>query len=993
MKRIALFICINIFLMTVAVLATTTFATEIVVPAFSDWTLAGNGKRVDPNILEVTGDGKSSGAWQTKPLKLQPGQFYRYSVSLQGTDTSGGCLPCGFAGFHRDYSAQKDQWVDESFSFRLQDHVSELPLRMGQWESKGTFQFRNIKLETVIPVLKEFNFPFGKIKLGDGETILNGIYRFDGGFYGQNTNIHQPLHYSNTNFNSNRWCFSNGHSVLYRFSLPVLFDAANVQLHVCYYAGGEGVVEASKDGETRWTELGRLDKIGVREFIVPPMAFPLETLYLRIRGLEKSNFQVDSISFEAPLAQNNLLDVQKINIAGETFLATSIDENSETNSEQIDEIVITTDNKIRVGKELFPLEMAATPEAIEQKFRVGNRHYILKTVKTHPLQRSDYGYAISVSEQSGSDNTGSIVTDSKRADLWWCEADWKISRDRISPDKTTAKPIRIFAAKNDVEGFQVVVRANGQPITGLTGTLTELKNKNGTTIPKDNVELLYAYYHFVHSKTDSTGKNDFWPDALPPLDKPINIETGQNQPIWVNVKIPSEIVSGDYTGSFRLQSADGTFQVEIPYTVTVWNFLLPQENHLETAYGFNPWQVARYHNAKTDEDRRRVIEMYLQCFSDHRISIYAPTPFDHIGIKWLPKENPPRCELDFTRFDAEMSRVLDKFHFTNFQIGVHGLGSGTFHDRVLPSIEGFGEDTPEYKAMLSDYLGKLQKHLEEKGWINKAYVYWFDEPAPKDYEFVANGFAKLEKYAPKLRRMITEQPTDGFLETLKKAGTSITIWCPCSPAHHTFKSGIAEKLMENGARFWWYVCTGPKAPHCTLFIDHPATELRVWHWQTWQRNIVGTLVWESTYWHSGAAFPNSFQNPYLDPMSYVSGYSTPPGTKRKWGNGDGRFIYPPLSAAVPNLNNGQPNFEKPVSSIRWEMIREGVEDYEMFYLLRNLLKQNGNKLSAAERQTAEELLIVPESVTKSMSEFTIDPRPLLKRRTEIAEMIEKLNSH
>jgi hypothetical protein len=965
-----------------AVFSTVVWATEIVVPNFNDWTLSGNGKQVEPDILEITGTGKGSGEWQSKPIKLQPGGFYRYAVSLQSTDTSGGCLPCGLAGFHRDYSAQKNQWTDQSFGFRLQDNVSELPLRAGQWESKGTFQFRNLKLETVTPVLKEFDFPFGKIKLGEGETILNGVYRFSGGFYGQNTNIHQPLFYSNAGFNSYRWCLNEGSAVLYRFSLPISFDAATVQVKVCYYNSGEGIVEVSKDGKTRWTELGRINKTGTldgtREFIVPPMAFPLETVYLRIRGLEKSNFQIDSVNFEAPLVKSDSFDVQKIYAAGETLLATS----TGTTTEPIEEIVLTADNQIRVGKELFPLKISAAPGETEQKFTVGNRNYTVKT-KTHPLHRSDYGYAISSYTFSTLEN----------ADIWWSEADWKVSRDRISPDKTTAKPIRISAAKNDIEGFQVVVRANGNPINGLTGTVTDLKHSDGTIIPKENVELLYAYYHYVHWTTDESGILDFWPDALPPLDKPINIEANKNQPIWINVKIPPETVAGDYTGSLSLQFASKSMVVEIPFTVTVWDFALPKENHLETAYGFNPGQAAQYHNAKTNEDRRRVAEMYLQCFSDHRISIYKPTPFDHIGIKWLPKENPPRCELDFARFDTEMSRVLDKFHFTNFNIDAHGLGWGTFHDRVLPSIEGFGEDTPEYKAMLSDYYEKLQKHLEEKGWLNKAYVYWFDEPAPKDYEFVAGGTAKLEKYAPKIARMITEQPTEEFIATLKKAGTSMDIWCPCSPAHHTFESGIAEKLRENGARFWWYVCTGPKAPYCTLFIDHPATELRVWHWQTWQRNIVGTLIWESTYWHSNAAFPNSFQNPYLDPMGYVTGYSTPAGTKLKWGNGDGRFIYPPLSAAVPGLNDGKPNFEKPVSSIRWEMIREGVEDYEMLYLLRDLLKQKGDKLSATERQTAEELLIVPESITKkSISEFTIDPRPLLKRRTEIGEMIGKLNS-
>ena len=87
-------------------------------------------------------------------------------------------------------------------------------------------------------------------------------------------------------------------------------------------------------------------------------------------------------------------------------------------------------------------------------------------------------------------------------------------------------------------------------------------------------------------------------------------------------------------------------------------------------------------------------------------------------------------------------------------------------------------------------------------------------------------------------------------------------------------------FMAEGDRFWWYVCTGPKAPYCTLFIDHPATELRVWLWQTWKRQISGILVWQTNYWTSGAAYPDNPQNPYEDPMGWVSGYSTAAGTRR-----------------------------------------------------------------------------------------------------------------
>jgi hypothetical protein len=217
---------------------------------------------------------------------------------------------------------------------------------------------------------------------------------------------------------------------------------------------------------------------------------------------------------------------------------------------------------------------------------------------------------------------------------------------------------------------------------------------------------------------------------------------------------------------------------------------------------------------------------------------------------------------------------------------------------------------------------------------------------------------------------------------------AVDIWCPVSPNYDHAK---AEKCRARGERFWWYVCCGPKAPFCTLFIDHPATELRVWLWQTWQRNIVGNLVWESNYWTSSAAYPDKAQNPYQDPMGYVSGYSTPRGTKAYWGNGDGRFIYPPEAAAEPGMSGGRPVLEPPVSSIRWEMLREGIEDYETLYLLRELIAKKRDSLSAEELKQLESLLEVPAAITKDMTTFTTDPTAIYVRRKAIAEAIEHLS--
>ena len=124
-------------------------------------------------------------------------------------------------------------------------------------------------------------------------------------------------------------------------------------------------------------------------------------------------------------------------------------------------------------------------------------------------------------------------------------------------------------------------------------------------------------------------------------------------------------------------------------------------------------------------------------------------------------------------------------------------------------------------------------------------------------------------------------------------------------------------------------------------------------------------------------------------MGWVSGYSTPAGQKSPWGNGDGRFVYPPEAAA--DAHPPGPVLEGPVDSIRWEMLRDGIEDYEYLAILKRLIEQKKGKLSASQRKRLASLLEVPDSITKSMTSFTKDPAPIEARRNEIACAIEQLN--
>ena len=85
--------------------------------------------------------------------------------------------------------------------------------------------------------------------------------------------------------------------------------------------------------------------------------------------------------------------------------------------------------------------------------------------------------------------------------------------------------------------------------------------------------------------------------------------------------------------------------------------------------------------------------------------------------------------------------------------------------------------------------------------------------------------------------------------------------------------------------------------------------------------VDGSLYWSITWWA---------QNPWETAMSI-----NPDGGF--WGNGDGRLLYPPRRSKPDS-----PVIEPPVTSIRLEMIREGLEDREYFHLLRAELKRRNS---------------------------------------------------
>jgi len=65
------------------------------------------------------------------------------------------------------------------------------------------------------------------------------------------------------------------------------------------------------------------------------------------------------------------------------------------------------------------------------------------------------------------------------------------------------------------------------------------------------------------------------------------------------------------------------------------------------------------------------------------------------------------------------------------------------------------------------------------------------------------------------------------------------------------------------------------------------------------------------------------------------------------------------------------------------MLREGLEDFEYFYLL-------GKAIENKRAPQQAKLLTVPEEIVVDGKDFTRDPLPMYEHRRKVAEAIERL---
>ena len=403
------------------------------------------------------------------------------------------------------------------------------------------------------------------------------------------------------------------------------------------------------------------------------------------------------------------------------------------------------------------------------------------------------------------------------------------------------------------------------------------------------------------------------PDLLKKANK-FGINAQETKPVWIAVDIPPQAPPGVYEGNISVESTSGTVNHAI--TLEVMNKSLPAPSawsfHLDLWQ--NPYAVARFNRVKLWSAEhinllKPLLTMLAQagqkCITTTLIEDpWAGQTFDPYGsmIKWVKKAD-GTWSYDYSVFDLYVNLAMEsgiKEQINCYSMVPVGNKFSWFDEKssktiTIESIPG----TKAYEDMWRSFLHDFKGHLKAKGWLNKTAIA-LDE---REEEEMEKMFVFLKEAAPELKISMA-----GFY--YGKINPAIYDFSSNWRHVDTLAGDVIDARRRSGLKTTYYVACGIPKPN--NFTFSPPAESCYEGWFASAMGFDGFLRWAYNSWP---------ENPLLDSRF------------TRWPSGDTYFVYP----------NAQ-------SSVRFERLREGIQDYEKIRILRKELAEHPSRKAAAARE-------------------------------------------
>ena len=519
--------------------------------------------------------------------------------------------------------------------------------------------------------------------------------------------------------------------------------------------------------------------------------------------------------------------------------------------------------------------------------------------------------------------------------------------------------VKIFGIRGEIISAQVSVNAL-KKLTDVTVEIGSLENKTtGNSIPPEKIEWNFVGSVLLPTNAPNQPEDVVerkaparFPDYLM-QERRINIDKGKFQPLWLTIKIPEGSVAGMYSGVLSVKSKEGS--QSIPLQLTIYPLTLPSDRHLKIAVRYSVNKFDKYHgiSEKYSDSWFEMLRKYADNMIEHRQNVMQ-APMDAIAIT---RSANGELGFDFSRFDQIVQVFMNtgKMDFIETGYGLTRFGKDDWFSTVIELSdqtvrdEGNSVDvTLPGKDVVPFLLPAFERHLRQKGWLDKTLLSVRNEPSVHNaviYDELSDYFHQL---APDLKQFES-------IETTMYGGLDI----PGPKLDHlaTWYDSFKE-AQEKGKEICYYIVgiyQGSRFPDKT--IDLPVMDSRIMPWLNYKYNLSGIKHWGWNSWTD-------------DPYNEVGQHL-----------GDGWHVYPVKDGIL--------------NSLRWEEMRNGIQDYECFRLLENKILTLKDSLGSRflwidPRQRGVE--ISGKAVT-NFAERTKDPSVLYNAKKElISEILDFDNS-
>ncbi len=566
----------------------------------------------------------------------------------------------------------------------------------------------------------------------------------------------------------------------------------------------------------------------------------------------------------------------------------------------------------------------------------------------------------------------------------------------FEPAGTPGAAAQLSAARNEFEAFQIVITGSASGVVAVASDLVQ-QGTSGAPFVIQGSRPAAGLRPGVHlfreatmnvaqaSSADPESRTGPWPDALvPDRDELLGEQrnafssfdvNGDSRAIWYEVFVPAGAPPGPYAGTVTVTYA-GASAVTVPVQLTVRAFTLPSTASLRTAFGLGWGALPAGHGFSPSDlaTFTRIRARYGRYALDHRVSL------SHIDDGW--------AYADLSYFKANYGSLLD------------GTAPTRLPGARMTSVEylgGLGN-----QAKLQSWSTFFEQNASTGAWPrNVLFQYACDEPPATCAwtDIIARADA-AHRATPPIRSLVT---TDLQLATANpssglSAAEVLDVIAPVvnhmddkgtsryagdqRPAYDGWLAGSSLYAPATGGtpvqtgisrELWSYQscmshdCGGASSYGTgwpSYMIDASAIRNRAMQWLLFGYGETGELYFETAYAYSGDAWSSQW--------AFT-------------GNGDGTLFYPGTPARI----GGPAGSDVPIPSIRFKLIREGMEDFEYLHML-SRYPTCTDPATGATGTCSAYALGVARAVFPGMYAANGSPETLMAKRAEMAGVLEQL---